>query len=285
MSALGVAWTKVYGYLHSFRIVCVCSTKWVRLCMCLCSLYSKCECLCVREWTGARPHYCHSPHCLNERQRGTKAAAFNRVEKRWRQKAQIKQMPESGLESQLVVILFEWEKTSAGITHLGLSLGRPHKHTHPAFSSIIGPRTLGCRFLCVSVCYVWACVRQWAVVLHPLQLIFVLPPKHPHTWHLCKTDLLPLSWPLVPCPSSNGRRTELQSSLQLINRVTAFTEHCIWLFRCRSLVLCHLRLFTHGMCFCDCTRLRNKQHGGNDLQHVNTDLEHVNTVMLHVLLH
>lgn len=36
-----------------------------------------------------------------------KAAAFNRAEKRWRQKAQIKQMPESSLESQLVVIPFE----------------------------------------------------------------------------------------------------------------------------------------------------------------------------------
>ena len=77
----------------------------------LCSWYHKCECLCVKQWTAARPHYCHSPHCLKERQREAKrgkAAAFNRgAEEGWRQKAQIKQMLESGLESQPVVMHFE----------------------------------------------------------------------------------------------------------------------------------------------------------------------------------
>lgn len=39
---------------------------------CLCSWYYKCECSCVKQWRAARPHYCHSPHCLKERQREAK---------------------------------------------------------------------------------------------------------------------------------------------------------------------------------------------------------------------
>lgn len=55
---------------------CVCECD----CVCLhsqrrlCSRYYKCECLCVKQWTAARPHYCHSPHCLKERQREAKRA-------------------------------------------------------------------------------------------------------------------------------------------------------------------------------------------------------------------
>lgn len=40
----------------------------------LCSRYYKCECLCVKQWTAARPHYCHSPHCPKERRGEAKRA-------------------------------------------------------------------------------------------------------------------------------------------------------------------------------------------------------------------
>lgn len=46
--------------------VCVC------VCSVVCSWHYKCECLCVKRWTAARPHDCHSPHCLKERQREAK---------------------------------------------------------------------------------------------------------------------------------------------------------------------------------------------------------------------
>lgn len=88
--------------------------------------------VCVKQWKTARPHYCHSPHCLIAKQREAKrgkAAVFNwKLKERWRQKAQIKQMVESGLESQPVVIRIERKWTAAGITHLGLSVRRgPHR--------------------------------------------------------------------------------------------------------------------------------------------------------------
>lgn len=68
-----------------------------------------------------------------EAKRG-KAAAFNwRPKERWRQKAQIKQMAESGLDRWPVVIDFEWKRTAAGITHLGLSVWGPHRSLHPSF--------------------------------------------------------------------------------------------------------------------------------------------------------
>lgn len=93
-----------------------------------------------------------------EAKRG-KATAFNRGdEKRWRQKAQIKQMPESGLESQPMVMCFECERNAAGTTHLCLSVARPHRctpsqhsaqlqgHEHWGASSCADP---------VSFWYVW----------------------------------------------------------------------------------------------------------------------------------
>lgn len=74
----------------------------------LCSWSFKCECLYVKRWTAARPHYCHSPHCLKERQREAKRPlSIQEPKERWRQKAQIKQMLESGLESQPMVMRFE----------------------------------------------------------------------------------------------------------------------------------------------------------------------------------
>lgn len=93
-----------------------------------------------------------------EAKRG-EATAFNRgAEKRWRQKAQIKQMPESGLESQPMVMCFECERNAAGTTHLCLSVARPHRctpsqhsaqlqgHEHWGASSCADP---------VSFWYVW----------------------------------------------------------------------------------------------------------------------------------
>lgn len=78
---------KAYGYLHSSHIACVCKYAHLpattqsdrdRVCVsafsqdCLCSWSFERECLYVKQWTAARPHYCHSPHCLKERQREAK---------------------------------------------------------------------------------------------------------------------------------------------------------------------------------------------------------------------
>lgn len=75
---------------------------------CLCSWYYKCECLCVKQWTAARPHYCHSPHCLKEKQREAKRLlSIEEPRKDGDKRPKIKQMLESGLESQPVVMCFE----------------------------------------------------------------------------------------------------------------------------------------------------------------------------------
>lgn len=42
-------------------------------CVCVCvicvpGIISVNLCVCAKQWTAARPHYCHSPHCLKERQ-------------------------------------------------------------------------------------------------------------------------------------------------------------------------------------------------------------------------
>lgn len=84
--SLGVAQTKAYATCIHFTLhlcvnMCVCVPAIAQSecdCVCLhlqcrlCSWYYKCECLCVKQWTAARPHYCHSPHCLKERQREAK---------------------------------------------------------------------------------------------------------------------------------------------------------------------------------------------------------------------
>lgn len=46
------------------------------MCVCICSVVYVPGIIsvnvCVKQWTAARPHYCHSPHCLKERQREAK---------------------------------------------------------------------------------------------------------------------------------------------------------------------------------------------------------------------
>lgn len=103
----------------------------------------------VKRWRAARPHYCHSPHWRKERQREAKRLLSIEELKRDEHKGlKIKQMPERGLESQPVVIRFEWEWTVAGITHLCLSVSRPHRY-HPSqhSSSLLGPETPGCQLM------------------------------------------------------------------------------------------------------------------------------------------
>lgn len=73
--------------------------------------------------------------------KGSKASAFSgRTEGRWRQKPQIIQMLEGGLESQPTTVRFEWEGTAAGITPVGLSVKGPHRSV-PTFSWTTGPHT------------------------------------------------------------------------------------------------------------------------------------------------
>lgn len=96
-----------------------CSTQWV---------WYKCE---MFVWSNGQPPGLIIVILLTA-PKGGKAAAFNwRLKERWRQKVQIKQRAESGLESQPVVIHCEWKRTAAGITHLGLSVQGPHRSLHP----------------------------------------------------------------------------------------------------------------------------------------------------------
>lgn len=73
--------TCIHFTLHVCKYACVCACLgkeqvvecvYLLLQCCLYSWYYKCECLCVKWWTAARPHYCHSPHCPKERQREAK---------------------------------------------------------------------------------------------------------------------------------------------------------------------------------------------------------------------
>lgn len=162
------------------------------LCMCACcSRVCELVCVCISSvasvpgiisvnvcvWSSGQPP---APSLLSfsslpkrDAKRG-KATAFSPgAQERWRQKAQIKQMLEIGLESQPVVRCFERERTAAGVSHLGLSVRGPHRYTHlPAFSETIGPRTLGCLLICmphvpveVSICHLRPCLdhlhKKW----------------------------------------------------------------------------------------------------------------------------
>lgn len=165
--------TCIHFTLHDvcgYRCVCAdCSTEWASMCVCISSVPGIISVnVCV--WSSGQPP---APSLLSfsslpkrDAKRGKVTAFSPGAQESLRQKAQIKQMLEIGLESQPLVRGFERERTAAGVSHLGLSVQGPHRYTHlPAFSPTIGPHTLGCQFMCTSrvivevpICHLWPCL-------------------------------------------------------------------------------------------------------------------------------
>lgn len=114
----------------------------------LCSWSFERECLYVKQWTAARPHYCHSPHCLKERQReakrplsiqelkkgGDKGPKLNKC-----RKAAWRGSPWSCALNERERL---WDNPSGSFSGETTQI-----HSIPAFSSATSPRTLGCRFI------------------------------------------------------------------------------------------------------------------------------------------
>lgn len=218
--------------------------------------------------------------------KGGKAAAFNRgAEERWKQRAQIKQMPESGLESQPVVIRFEWERTAAGITHLGLSTGRPHRYTpsqHSARLEVHAHRGASSCARPMSFWYASVYVSTYNLLL---QLFFKsstqtlaltwtwnlpscavslqnnksqVPLKHWHVRHLRKTSssLFLHGGGVIICVytvffvlkfNCSSRKSNLQTTA---GQVCEDFKNILLLQVSQSHPLCcHLHPATHGMCF------------------------------------
>lgn len=174
--------TCIHFTLHDVcKYVCMCAcygTEWVSesVCVCISSVASVPGIISVNVcvWSSGQPP---APSLLSfsslpkrDAKRG-KATAFSPgAQERWRQRPKLNKCWKSAWRASPVVRHFEWERAAAGISHLGLSVRRPHRYTHlPAFSETIGPRTLGCQFMCMShilvegsICHLWPRFRSFA---------------------------------------------------------------------------------------------------------------------------